>query len=392
MIIDRIRLEEHPEHCQVVARVTRESGPASVDELWFRFPKSLAPQLVAEGDSFFAAGLLLAMVTGERLQIDVPVAPRLIKNSVNIQNLYASWVSKARRTPVEARPRPMLPEKPGRGAGVFFSGGVDSFYSLLKNLDGITHMMLIDRLDSKQMRSAQVCREAREHAAQVAAALGKQLIIVETNARDLFVPTVVDWKDYHGAVLAAVGLMLRNIMDTVYIAATHSYRHLMPWGSHPLLDPLWSTEATEIIYDGAEARRDEKIINYICKSEVALRSLRVCLSPGDHYNCGKCEKCLRTMIPLYVAGCLEKCTAFPPRLPLEFAAEHSYVVDGLIQFGLENIALIKSKPDFNSFDRRLIHAMETAIERSRKKIARREWKKQRGRRGLGGLFRRWAHA
>lgn len=376
MVIDRIRIEERAGDCRVVAQVRRESAGAD-DELWFQFPKELAPQLVAEPDAFFAAGLLPAMATGERLRLEGGIAPRLLRNNANIQDMYAAWAGKARRVPVEAPPRPPHPEIPGRGTGVFFSGGVDSFYTLLKNLDAITHLMLIDRLDSKQMKSAKVCQDTREHAAEVAGALGKKLIVIETNARDLYVPHTVNWKDYHGAVLAAIGLMLRQVMGTVLIAATHSLHDLRPWGSHPLLDPLWSTEATEIIYDGVEARRDQKIINYICKSEVALRSLRVCLSPGDQYNCGKCEKCLRTMIPLYVAGCLEKSSAFPHELPLKEAAEHSYITDGLITFARENIALLVAKPDQTVLDRRLIRAMEHAIKRSRRKIARRERKKLR---------------
>jgi hypothetical protein len=260
---------------------------------------------------------------------------------------------------------------------------VDSFYTLLKNDEAITHLILIDRLDSKQMSSESVCRDTREHAGRVADGLGKELLVVETNARTLFVPPVT-WKDYHGAVLAAIGLGLRRVMGTVFIAGTHTYGHLRPWGSHPLLDPLWSTEATEIVYDGAEATRAQKIMNCLCHSELALQSVRVCLSADDHYNCGRCEKCLRTMIPFYVAGCLGQTTAFPPTLAVEEVAQHLYATHGKIQFIQENIDLLQGQADKSSLDHQLIRALEDAVTRSRKKLVRRERKQLRKQRKTQG--------
>ena len=389
MVVDKIRLEQHADHCQVTARVRRESGPGGESELWFRFPKRPAEELAAEADPFFAALLLPAMSMGERLLIEGSVAPDLVKNSALIQDLFATWIPKARRIPTEVAPRAPHVELGCRGAGLFFSGGVDSFYSLLKNAEAITHLLLIDRLDSKQMSSPAICRDTRERAALVAARLGKQLLIVETNARDLFVPAVVDWSHYHGAVLAAIGLMLRPVLGRVFIAATHSYDFLRPWGSSPLLDPLWSTDATCFVHDGAEATRVEKITNRICRSELALENLRVCLSKDDRYNCGRCEKCMRTMIPIYVAGFLQQCPVFPHVLPVQEAARHKYHNEGYIRYALQNIALLQQKPDQSALDRQLIRAIETAIRHSRKKLARHQRKKSRRRRTWRDWFPGW---
>ncbi len=153
-----------------------------------------------------------------------------------------------------------------------------------------------------------------------------------------------------------------------------------------MLDPLWSTEATEIVYDGAEATRAQKVMNCLCHSELARQSVRVCLSADDHYNCGRCEKCLRTMIPFYVAGCLEKSPAFPPTLAVEEVAQHVYATHGKIQFIQENIDLLQGKADKSPLDHRLIRALEEAVTRSRKKLVRRERKQLRKRRPSRGLF------
>jgi len=200
---------------------------------------------------------------------------------------------------------------------------------------------------------------------------------------------VVDWKDYHGAVLAAIGLALRPALSRVFIAATHTYDFLRPWGSSPLLDPLWSTDAVQLVHDGAEATRTDKVMNWICRSDLALENLRVCLSNDDQYNCGRCEKCMRTMIPIYVAGCLEKCPVFPHVLPVQEAAFHKYRNEGYIDYALQNVALLEQKPDQSAFDRQLIGAIESAIRRSRKKMARRERKEFGCQRSWRDWFRDW---
>ena len=82
-------------------------------------------------------------------------------------------------------------------------------------------------------------------------------------------------------------------------------------GSHPALDPLWSTETLEFVHDGCEATRIEKVA-LIAEPDVALKFLRVC--GEDHngaYNCGWCEKCIRTKINFISLGRL---TVVPPSI------------------------------------------------------------------------------
>jgi hypothetical protein len=51
------------------------------------------------------------------------------------------------------------------------------------------------------------------------------------------------------------------------------------------------------MHDGAEARRVDKLMK-IAECELALANLRVCINDMN-VNCGKCSKCLRTMVPLH---------------------------------------------------------------------------------------------
>ncbi|HEX5416782.1 MAG TPA: hypothetical protein VFZ25_14025 [Chloroflexota bacterium] len=143
------------------------------------------------------------------------------------------------------------------------------------------------------------------------------MVEVETNVKS-FADHFAAWAEhYHGAALASVAHFLAPRFARVYLSATNDYNELWGWGSHPLADPLWSTEQTEIVHTGCEAKRVEKILA-ISNCDTALRWLRVCWQNRDGaYNCGECEKCLMTMASLRIAGVLDRCKTFESPLDLD---------------------------------------------------------------------------
>ena len=118
------------------------------------------------------------------------------------------------------------------------------------------------------------------------------------------------WYLAHGLVLTSVGLTLQDAVRKLYVPAGQSHRDLFPLLTHPLLDPLWSTETLEVVHDGCEATRFEKI-QVLRRDEIALDHLAVCNKPWAVVNCGGCEKCLRTMTNLHLAGALERTSTLP---------------------------------------------------------------------------------
>jgi len=147
---------------------------------------------------------------------------------------------------------------------------------------------------------------AVRHGENVARAFGKTLVVVETNSLELVVRRSIRRWTYFGASLAGVALALG--FRKVYVAAGQNYNYFWAAGSHMLLDRHWSTETTTFIHDGVEARRSDKL-QALAGSRVLLDGLRVCLRRGN-YNCGGCEKCLRTMVPLRLLGLAS--AALPP--------------------------------------------------------------------------------
>ena len=101
-------------------------------------------------------------------------------------------------------------------------------------------------------------------------------------------------------------------------------------GSQPYLDLLWSNGQTQTSQTGAEADRTEKL-RTISTDEDLMTALRVC-SRSQNENCGKCVKCLRTMVTLRILGVQGP---FPrmidpveiPRLKLNYYHELYFAID-----------------------------------------------------------------
>jgi len=318
-------------------------------------------------EAFLAATLLPAMRVAQSLWIAGKISPKLLRSAQEIQEIISKWYPEFQRIRVEAEPAELRKEYQGEEVGCFFSGGVDSFYTLLKHQEEITKIIFVHGfdmpLDNHALR-ARVSEEIR----RVSAELKKPLIEVETNLRGLADP-YTKW-DYHlfGSALASVALLLSPQFKKIYFASSESYRHLDPCGSHPLLDPLWGTEYLEIAHDGCEASRIEKVFR-IAQNDIALRLLRVCWQkPDNAYNCGRCEKCLRTMVSLQAVGALNRCTTFDCELNPE-AFSHVEINSDLVLYHVEdNLQAITKAGN----DPPLIQALSSCINRYKCKTLQRE--------------------
>jgi hypothetical protein len=136
------------------------------------------------------------------------------------------------------------------------------------------------------------------------------LIPVYTNIRHLCDERDLWLNKFFGAVLAAVAHAFDSRLNLVYIASSYDIPNLDPCGSHPLLDPEYSSFDLTIKHRDLQLSRLDKL-RLVADWDVAFHNLRVCLANvGDRLNCGKCEKCVRTMTELLAIGVLQKTNAF----------------------------------------------------------------------------------
>lgn len=324
----------------------------TVHDVWFHFSMPAANAAI---EAFLAFTLLPAMKAGADLAIDMPMSRQMLGNVETIEDIFACWQPDTfRHVAIQAQPT-CLATQTSAEVACFFSCGVDSFFTLLKHRDEITTLLLVHGFDislESTALSAKVSAAVRD----VAARLNKKVIEIETNIR-AFSDLHLGWDIYHGSALAAVALMLPPDFSKIYVPASHTYSDLMPWGSHPLVDPLWGTEQLQIIHDGCEATRVEKVAA-LSKSDVAMTTLRVCWrNPQGAYNCGRCDKCLRTMVNLYLAGALGRCTTLPGALNLHEVACAPIQGSSSRAFAEENLRALRAC----NADPKVIKAIESAL-------------------------------
>jgi hypothetical protein len=360
-----VRQRKTADHLVLSARCkVRRIG---LDDLSFAVPAKFADFVFPDASPFAAALLLPAMKLGEDLVIRGSVSASLHAGLTEIIRIVSGWNIGLK--PIEVTVDELVPDPvTSAPVGSFFTGGVDSFYTYLQHKhdqDPITYLMLAKGYDIDR-HNDQLWDAITRRFAQIAKEEQATLIEIESNVRSLTDP-ILSWTYCHGGCLAAAALCLRKGISRMYIASSADAEHQALRGSHLTIDHLWSTEALSFVHDGWEASRMDKIDWQIAHSPLALKHLRVCYNNGKKstYNCGNCEKCLRTMVSLYAAGVLDRAETFPSHIdPDRLAAVTIEGYDDAV-FHWENLAALRARglaPD-------LQRALETALARAANRAA-----------------------
>jgi hypothetical protein len=345
------------------------------DIAYFRTGNIIGNCVHNDASPFAAALLLPSMKQGEDLIIEGSISAKLYKGMHAIMQEVLTWDIGLHPIKITADTLVADPPQPAKSAS-FFSGGVDSFYTYLKHKtdpaegDRISSFILANGFDINR-RNTRLWDRVLENIRSIAEAENVELAVIRSNIQPLIEPILL-WDYAHGGCLAAVGLCLRGAFHQIYIPSTHSIGEQIPWGSNLALDSHWSTESTTFIHDGTEATRLAKVISQIARSPLALEHLRVCFAnEKEAYNCGRCDKCLRTMINLYVAGVLGKAGTFPHHIDPELVAtvptipgEHGGI------FHTENLRALQEKNLAPELQQAISNSMSSAVatKPSRKEI------------------------
>jgi hypothetical protein len=299
VIVDDLRSSFSEGKCEISARVRRDGS--ELPRLYFRVPERFAPAEL-DGSPFLAGLLVYAMRAGEDVTLDAPVSPRLLASLDRILAVYSSFFPGEMR-PVSVSAPAGAPPPPTELTGSFFSRGVDSWFAVLTALEDdpqtppLTHLVFCPDFLPRDSWTDDLVEAKTVQTRDAAAATGCEFVLVETNQKPV----------YRGHQLVAMALALG--FSRTLIPSSGMLGELRPRATHPDLDPLFSSERTEILHYG-KASRMQKVAR-VARSDDALRTLRVCrLNRADRdVNCGRCEKCIRTMIYLHLAGALDRAQA-----------------------------------------------------------------------------------
>jgi len=299
---------------RLACRVVFDDGGTS--GLWFEWtgPGPVA----AAGDALLAVLLPCALAVREDLRIDGAVsAPALATARERVQPTLARF--HPGYGPVDIQASDVVDDAalppPARGVAAFYSGGLDSSYTLTRHRDRITHLGFVHGLDLG-MRWKEVRDQARADVAAIASRFDLGMLDVATRIRsglyrevqrraracaDQRIRFLLEWS--LGCLLAGLGQLLSGSAGRLLIAGSWNERYERATGSHPDLEPAWSTPRLAIELDGVGVARPDKAL-YLAEHDPALlRGLRICQArPLRTDNCGRCPKCLRLRMELRVAG------------------------------------------------------------------------------------------
>lgn len=362
MILKNLKVSNEEENLKISVEVESKNENK---ELWFSVPKNYEEGVCKEQyDSFLVGILYPAMESGEDILIKGKVSSKLLFNINNyVIPLICSFSNKVKKIKVEAE-EISYKNYDGIGIGTGFSGGVDSFstvydhYELEKDKKYKINSFLFLNVgshgsgDEKEVYSKFMKRY--DFLKKFPEEIGLEFVPVNSNLYK-FHP----WGHQLTCTLTLVAgvLIMQKRYNKYYCSSLGwSYLELLEFYKDdlgkdiaifdPILLPLLSTESLELIADGTQYTRVEKVKNII-NYEPVYRYLNVCVSGEDtHENCSLCSKCCRTLMTLDSIGKIEEFSSLFDIKKYRKEAERIYLAEQVLNqnknaFARDNVELAK---------------------------------------------------
>lgn len=314
--------------------ISDDSGKAI--KVWYSVEKEYQQYLCSErADAFLLLVLHIAMKTGQDIVVEAPVSAKLLFNIENtIQPLFVKAYKGVKHVGIHA-------EAVGRAdwnttaVGCCCSLGVDSFSSFLKHMDEnvvdgyrITHLTLFNcgQLGDTDLAGAEKnLRETIANLKPFADEVGLPLVSVNSNVNELYLKYDVTLLQSFVLRTASCALALQKLFGKYVYSSSYSVSDFLMSSedeSHmeAAFAPLLGSENLEFILSNPAMTRVEKT-EYLSTYPITSRYLDVCWAAQWAYgfvnnqtvfeekvnkNCGKCDKCLRTILTLDLLGRLSE--------------------------------------------------------------------------------------
>ena len=258
------------------------------------------------------------ILTGKTIYSEIPVDKTYINNLQKLVPVFRKWhhnnnlelnIDVPIKTNFKNKQKKILST---------FTMGVDSFYTLYSNIDKLDAILFVIGFDIF-LSQKHLLNKTIENLKKVAKIYNKELILCETDLRiklnhGLGFNTGDGWGEYlHGPAIFNISYSLDNYSELI-VPSSHISRDYV-WGSTFECDKFYSSYKLNITHDGYLPRNDK--VDYIISYDVkSLDFLRVCWqNPNQSYNCSNCEKCYRTIYPIYINGLFDKAYTFGNRIP-----------------------------------------------------------------------------
>jgi hypothetical protein len=290
---------------QVVAAARLSPLAGLEPRIWFTLDDRYRDTLTPRADPFVLVTLAYAMRDGFDIRVrGAPISAGLRPRLTELMKAWQQWRG-YEVVEIDADEMPVsLPHR--SDAVTAFSGGIDSAFTALRHAKGRSDAgrwplragLMVHGFDIPLDDPAGF-GGAAARSAHMLTSLNLDLITVATNARQ---PNM-RWHDAHGLCLGAALSLVSGRFRAGLIASSATYLPvILPWGSNPISDPLMGSDDFEIVHDGLDTDRYQKVAA-LARWPEAQRWLRVCYDDPRHdQNCGRCRKCVGAYLMFRVAG------------------------------------------------------------------------------------------
>lgn len=298
---------------QAIGAARRVTADVDGTEIWFETSDA---ELLPTWEVFGTALLVPALVHGRRLHLHGRVCGQWLGQMPALLRTLHEWWQLPALTPVadevERPPSPggrLRRARRARRTALCFTCGVDSFYSALHRRPAPEVFLLGLGYDvplSDRTRASDLEARVRDVAAQ----LGRRVVVVRTNLREHPAVRDVPWPWAHGGAVVALGHLLSGDVGRLVVSSSYTYQNHRPWGSHWRIDHRWSSGKLVVEHFDPRRSRYEKI-EALAADPVVQRHLQVCwekTTPTS--NCSRCSKCGTTMLVLQGLGVLDAFETF----------------------------------------------------------------------------------
>ena len=296
--------------------------------LWFESPDT---PLAAAAEACGAALLVPALHAGRPLRLVGPACDRWAVNLARLTDEFRGlWYSEGPRPLVAPAKTTVDTASRSAATALCFSGGVDAFYTLLRGGRPVTRLVYAVGYDvplRDRRRTAGVIALLRD----VATETGCRSTVIRTNLRRHPLVKRTPWLRAFGGALAAIGHLLTGQVSHLLLSSDGLGFEHPEVGSRPSTDPLHGSARLSVEHVAPAVTRLEKI-HALAGEPLVRRHLRVCWkNVGSQLNCGRCEKCIRTMLALDACGALGHFPGFDHGRGLVAAIDALPAVDDVVE-------------------------------------------------------------
>ena len=274
--------------------------------LKYELPSSILLPKDSDAEAYIIATIMLAMAEKRTLKVHGSVSRILLSNLTEFRDAWNCWLPDVyHKIDFEATTIDDSLEKKNNGAIAAFSGGLDSTFTVWQNTQKLAGYRSQAIKACVMVRGFDIFKEdeyisAFNTAQETLDTVDVLLYPLRTNYRSI---VESDWNHTHGIALASCLNNFKRLYSIGIIAGSWNYAmSYYPHGSNPITDLLLSSSEFDILHDGAQFTRNQKVM-VISLWKAGVNNLRVCFSGKvKDINCGICNKCIRTRLNFEANG------------------------------------------------------------------------------------------